>query len=723
MPGVRRHYSVDQSMFPPTQSIQSIPFAGPTQSHAPTKPTRSERHRTLPAYPIIRPDALPVPPVPTTKPPMSVSASTAPSTSAGSIHTDSSSGSAHLRIGLALSTAADEGQESDEEDPFHFDQRVKSAPGPPSQAARPPLPVRASTEPTARPRPRAAELARSLMHRASIAPLPSAPTSSTSSSSASSAGYSSTSTAGSRFSLVRTQTDDGDMVIQEVEDDEGRRWSLSVPADGLPDDMLRMLEELESLARELTAVLPRIVVTQSVQSLGVPTAAYPVMKPTTSQPSVASASASDIANASLPPIQELSQPAPDFILPASTEDTFILPPLSLPREVEKPTTDLSPLLDLLSIPPPASPLSGILVGSFAEEPQEFSEDELRGQDAPIMLSNTKGKDKILIAIDENSQPASDKAKTISASCDRVVCHDPATPRLPPGLIATSEPSQETHPAVKAEAPPPIAQAALPSDPTMHCIYLPDMAPEFLTGSSTSPIAEPAEGFHSPGRPMLTARQRAKTLSHASPRSAAFFAALDEAATTRSSVAPGPGRPMHSVASPPAIHRAHSASPVKSRPTYRIPEPSAVHPLEQRRARGKSLLQLRSKSSKISLRGPTLDHEPALGVPQMPAYKWSSSNAVRDLAAAQQAALIKEREKEKGGGFKALFRSKTSRSISEPPPYLPPPTFKAGARKPRHTSEEPSLPPMPPVPPEPSPSSEGRRLVRMPSARDLFKKMK
>ena len=63
------------------------------------------------------------------------------------------------------------------------------------------------------------------------------------------------------------------MVIQEVEDDEGRRWSLSVPADGLPDDMLRMLEELESLARELTAVLPRIVVTQSAQSLGVSTAA------------------------------------------------------------------------------------------------------------------------------------------------------------------------------------------------------------------------------------------------------------------------------------------------------------------------------------------------------------------------------------------------------------------------------------------------------------------
>lgn len=461
-------------MFPSTQSIQSIPFAGPAHSNAPVKPSRSERHRTLPAYPIIRPDALPVPPVPTSKPPTTVSTFTAPSTSVGSIHTDNSSGSAHLRIGLALSTAADEGQESDEEDPFHFDQRVKSAPpaaGPPSQAARPSMPVRASTEPTARPRPRTAELARSLMHRASIAPLPSAPTSSTSSSSASSAGYSSTSTAGSRFSLVRTQTEDGDMVIQEVEDDEGRRWSLSLPADGLPDDMLRMLEELESLARELTAVLPRIVVTQSVQSLGVPTAAYPVMKPTTSQHSVDSPSASDIANASLPPMQELSQPAPDFTPPAATEDKFILPPLSLPREIEKPTTDMSPLLDLLSIPPPASPLSGILVGSFAEEPQEFSEDELHGQGAPIMRSNTKGKDKMLIAIDENSQSASDKAKNIFASRDRVVRHDPQedTPRLPPGLIATSKPSQETHRAVKAEAPPPIAQAALPSDPTMHCI--------------------------------------------------------------------------------------------------------------------------------------------------------------------------------------------------------------------------------------------------------------
>lgn len=515
------------------------------------------------------------------------------------------------------------------------------------------------------------------------------------------------------------------MVIQEVEDDEGRRWSLSVPADGLPEDMLRMLEELESLARELTTVLPRIVVTQSAQSFGISTAAYPVMEPTSSQITVGPVYPLDTENTPVPAAQVHSHSMPRWTpSPPSTEDTFTLPPLSLPQEVDKPITNLSPLLRLLSIPPPASPLTGILDGSFAEEPQEIVLDELREQTATAVVMNAKGKDKMPIPRNEDPRPSGDLVKGIVVSVDHIVSRDVQedTPRIPPGLTATPKPSQQPHREVIAHAPRPIAQKALPTDPSMHCIYLPDMAPEFLTGSSTSPIAEPAEGFHSPGRPMLTARQRAKTLSHASPRSAAFFAALDEAGTKRLSVTPGPGRPMHSFASPPAIHRAHSASPVKSQPTYRTPEPT-VHPLEQRRARGKSLLQLRSKSSKISLRAQTPDHEPPPSAPQMPAYKWSSSHAVRDLAAAQQAALLKEKEKEKGGGFKALFRSKTSRSASEPPPYHPLPSSKSGGIR-RHASEEPSLPPMPPMPSEPSPAGEGRRLVRMPSARDLFKlKMK
>lgn len=426
MPGVRRHYSIDHSNFTSTQSIQSIPFASSAHTTAPAKPTRTERHRTLPAYPVSRPDALSVPPVPTQKIPANVTASAVPSNSTGSIHTDSSTGSAHLRIGLALSVAAEEGAESDEEDPFHFDQRTKAEDipisAPVTEATRPPMPVRTSTEPTARPRPRTTELARSLMNRASIAPLPST-TTSTSSSSASSAGYSSTSTSGSRFSLMRTQTEDGDMVIQEVEDEEGRRWSLSVPADGLPEDMLRMLEELESLARELTSVLPRIVVTQSAQSLGVSTAAFPVMEPTASQPTVGPISPSHVEDTPVPLVQTHTQATSRWFPSPAAESTFTLPPLSLPQEDNAPVAELSSLLDLLSLPPPASPLTGILDGSFAEEPKEMVEDERREQSATTITINPKGKNRMLIPVNDNTPPTEDIAKGVLVSVDQVVSRD------------------------------------------------------------------------------------------------------------------------------------------------------------------------------------------------------------------------------------------------------------------------------------------------------------
>jgi hypothetical protein len=55
--------------------------------------------------------------------------------------------------------------------------------------------------------------------------------------------------------------------VQEICDAEGRRWSLRVPASGLPEDMVHMLEELEKLAVELGRALPKIVVTCSAESL------------------------------------------------------------------------------------------------------------------------------------------------------------------------------------------------------------------------------------------------------------------------------------------------------------------------------------------------------------------------------------------------------------------------------------------------------------------------
>jgi hypothetical protein len=70
-----------------------------------------------------------------------------------------------------------------------------------------------------------------------------------------------------RFSLLREHASEGTIFVQEICDAEGRRWSLRVPASGLPEDMVSMLEELEKLALELGQALPRIVVTCSAESL------------------------------------------------------------------------------------------------------------------------------------------------------------------------------------------------------------------------------------------------------------------------------------------------------------------------------------------------------------------------------------------------------------------------------------------------------------------------
>ena len=55
--------------------------------------------------------------------------------------------------------------------------------------------------------------------------------------------------------------------MQEICDAEGRRWSLRVPACGLLEDMVHMLEEFKKLAVELGQALPKIVATCSVESL------------------------------------------------------------------------------------------------------------------------------------------------------------------------------------------------------------------------------------------------------------------------------------------------------------------------------------------------------------------------------------------------------------------------------------------------------------------------
>ncbi|KAI0299069.1 hypothetical protein B0F90DRAFT_1730557 [Multifurca ochricompacta] len=120
--------------------------------------------------------------------------------------------------------------DSDDEDPFYFDSILSS----------PPAKKRDDS-------PRNT-LSSSVLRRASIVPVDPTAT-----------------PAPHRFSLLRERASEETIFVQEICDAEGRRWSLRVPASGLPEDMVHMLEELENLALELGQALPRIVVTCSAE--------------------------------------------------------------------------------------------------------------------------------------------------------------------------------------------------------------------------------------------------------------------------------------------------------------------------------------------------------------------------------------------------------------------------------------------------------------------------
>lgn len=123
--------------------------------------------------------------------------------------------------------------DTDDEDPFHFDSVLTSSP----------VKEKGDSSP-------GRMLSSSVLRRASIVPVD--PTAAP---------------APHRFSLLRERASDETIFVQEICDAEGRRWSLRVPASGLPEDMVRMLEELEKLAVELAQALPKIVVTCSAESL------------------------------------------------------------------------------------------------------------------------------------------------------------------------------------------------------------------------------------------------------------------------------------------------------------------------------------------------------------------------------------------------------------------------------------------------------------------------
>ncbi|KAH9034059.1 hypothetical protein EDB85DRAFT_2144550 [Lactarius pseudohatsudake] len=429
--------------------------------------------------------------------------------------------------------------DSEDEDPFHFDNILSS---PPSK--RDDSPGRT--------------LSSSLFRRASIVPVdPSA------------------APAPHRFSLLREHASDGTIFVQEICDAEGRRWSLRVPASGLPNDMVSMLEELENLALELGQTLPRIVVTCSAESLSSKRAA----------------------------------PAP------GSAELLHPPPTSLAKEKCR------------LVEPEPEPVC-------EEEPARFPTTS-----TPVVVSS-------------------------------------------------------------------------PSEQSLACIYLPELAPEFLSGSSTSPILQPADGFHSKPPPPAT------TNAHSS-RQRAFFAALRDREQPARSTRSGIARRIAAAATtrqPAEAKDAPSASPAA--PRSRVP----ITPAMGARTTPPSS-ESRSQDTKVA--------------PPLPGYGGLAPASATVADAQQQVNRDRGRRgvderrtmpfpvistpavpaPSSARKLKHFFRRPPTRSASDPPAYAAVRRVAeggAGVGTKRPASEV--------VQAAPREVVERSRMPRLPSARDLIRKL-
>ncbi|KAN0141987.1 hypothetical protein V8E53_000449 [Lactarius tabidus] len=468
--------------------------------------------------------------------------------------------------------------DSEDEDPFHFDNLLSSPP-----AKRDDHPRRA--------------LSSTLFRHASIVPVdPSA------------------APAPHRFSLLREHASEGTIFVQEICDPEGRRWSLRVPASGLPDDMVSMLEELEKLALELGQALPRIVVTCSAESLSSKKSAMP-----------------------------------------------------------DPVTESAELLH----PPPTT----------------------------------------VNAIDGGYSLAKEKCRLV-----------------------------EPEPAKSTTSPPSSIILSSPSEQSLTCIYLPELAPEFLSGSSTSPVLEPADGFHSKPPPPDTTSARTS-------RQRAFFAALrdrEPARPARSGIARRLATACQPTEAKAKLELNDSAAAAPSAvPKSRVPMKSAL-PVLKARSTAAPVLGARttppsSESRSPDTRAPPL---PVYGGPVTPQVAQAPAIAATTPVTGKPSYFAKGQQanRDRGGGgggvidewrsipipaiptsapvpssssrrLKHFFRRPPTRSASDPPSYA---SVRRGVEGTRGVGTK--RPASEVVQVAPREVAERSRMPRLPSARDLIRKL-
>lgn len=484
--------------------------------------------------------------------------------------------------------------DSEDEDPFHFDSLLSSPPAKKDDNSR--------------------KAISSLYRHASIVPVDPSAT-----------------PAPHRFSLLREHASEGTIFVQEICDAEGRRWSLRVPASGLPDDMVSMLEELEKLALELGQALPRIVVTCSAESL------------------------------------------------SSKRAATLIDPVAESAE--------------LLHPPPAN----------------------------------------VVAIDGEYSLAKEKCRLVEREPEPICEPEPVKSTTPSSPVTLSSPSEQS-----------LTCIYLPEVSLRPCIPSPSdthqkLAPEFLSGSSTSPVLQPADGFHS--KPPATDT----TTSVRTSRQRAFFAALRDREPVARPARSGIARRLATACQPteskakPEANDAHATAP-KSR----VPMKSALPVLKTRSAAAPVLgARTTPSSSESDSRAPPLPlygglvTSPGAQVP----------NIVAATAATRKPSYLtntqRQANSDKGGGgvedwrsipipaipasapvppsssrkLKHFFRRPPTRSASDPPSYASVRRVAEGAAG--MGAKRPASEVVQAVPRE---VVERSRMPRLPSARDLIRKL-
>jgi len=332
-----------------------------------------------------------------------------------------------------------------------------------------------------------------------------------------------------------------------------------------------------------------------------------------------------------------------------------------------------------------------------------------------------------------------------------------------------EPGREEEQA-KASATSSSAMVSSPSEQSLTCIYLPEvsarpkssvptlphsqlidkhltslpkLAPEFLSGSSTSPILQPADGFHS--KPPPPPPPPTTTKAHSSPQRA-FFAALRErepARSTRSGIA----RRFAAAARPPTEPKPEpkdvSAAP-PAPPRSRVPMKSALPVLKARSTASVPVARVM-----MTLASESKSPDPKAPLPIMPAMPQGAHAAVANTATTGKPSFITNaqqasRDRDRGGRIvderrslpapatptpipvaplssarklKHFFRRPPTRSASDPPAYksarqIAEGGVGVGAKRP--ASEV--------VQTAPREVIERSRMPRLPSARDLIRKL-